>query len=669
MEKNKFKPLHIFMPRVRIYIAFIIIFNIVIVTIKPNMLPYCLIVLIAILYYSYVATKIRKKEISRCIEDLTFNMDVVTKDTLLNFMLPLIVVDIEGNAVWQNKRFNNTFDNNSSEEITSKILKNINMESLVESKGNISDYISINDKTYNVRGNVIRVEESNTKSDILMMLYFIDNTEYTMLLNKNEKEQLCIGMVVIDNYDDIMQIVDERERAYITTEIEKEINEWMKNIGGLVNKLDRDRYVIIFENQYLDNFYENKFEILDIIKKITTNNKFPITISLGIATDGETILDKFKNAITSIDLALGRGGDQVVIKNDGDYKFYGGKTRELEKRSRVRSRVMAYALRELIEKSDNVFIIGHKSTDVDCIGSAMGLYRMAKTLDKEAYIISDNQNISTQIFIDRINKLKKYENVLINIPEFKKLKKAQSLLIIVDTHRPSYLSYPEVYNEIKNKILIDHHRRGSEFIQDTILSFHEIYASSTSELVTEILMYNDDVALEATEAEALYAGILIDTKDFSFKTGVRTFEAAAYLKKVGVDISEVKQIFQTDFDTYTQISEVVKNAEFVSKDIAIAVCPESINNKSYIAAKAADELLTISEVIASFVLVQIDNTILISGRSTGDINVQVILEKLGGGGHITFAGAQLQNISMEEAKIKIIESIREYKDSIPNESN
>ena len=365
--------------------------------------------------------------------------------------------------------------------------------------------------------------------------------------------------------------------------------------------------------------------------------------------------------MTALDVAMGRGGNQAVIKTKKKYDMYGDTGKQLEKTTRVRARMISQSLKELIQNVENVYIMGHKNTDIDCIGAAVGIYKVAKTLGKEAKIIVDlRNNSSTRYSVDRLSELKEYADAFVGKDAASKLTFENSLLVVVDTHKQSYLAAPDILEEFDKIVVIDHHRRGPEFIENPILTYHEVYASSTSELVTELLMCMDEVKLEPREAEALFSGIVIDTKNFTFKTGVRTFEASAYLKKTGLDITELKHMFQNDFETYMAKVNIVKNAEIIDGKIAMSICKEEHENISVITAQAADELLSITGVVASFVLCEQNGTVNISGRSLGDINVQVILEKMGGGGHITFAGAQLTGVTAEEAKEKLLGIIEEY---------
>ena len=386
----------------------------------------------------------------------------------------------------------------------------------------------------------------------------------------------------------------------------------------------------------------------------------PITLSMSISNEEKNYYERYKSAQDGIELVLGRGGDQCIVRKEGKYKFYGGTSLEVEKRTKVKARIVAHTVEELVQDSKNVIIMGHQNIDIDALGSSMGMYRLAKTIGKPAYIVAQDLGMNLGKFIDTLEDTE-YEQAIIDKKEALTLIDKDTLLIVVDTHKKSFVQAPELLNKTEKIVVIDHHRKSTDFIDNATLSFHEVYASSAAELVTEIIQYVDrKIELKPIEIESLYGGIMVDTKNFTFKTGVRTFEAAAYLRKFGVDIIKVKKWFQADLESYNVIAEIVKNADMISDTIAISTYEEIGKDSNTICAKAADELLTISNITASFVLGNTGENICISGRSIGDINVQVILEKLGGGGHITLAGAQLENMTIEEAKEELINRINEY---------
>ena len=466
---------------------------------------------------------------------------------------------------------------------------------------------------------------------------------------------------MIDNFEEVNQRISDEDKPLLTAQIEKTIYDWASEFQGLVVKAERDTFVCIFEQRYLAELEEKKFNILDTIKELELSDKIQITLSISVSTEGDSNYQKYKSAQAGLDIALGRGGDQTVVRENGKYQFFGGRTQELEKRTKVKARIVSHALQELMQEAKNVMIMGHTNGDIDSMGASMGLYRLAKSLNVEAYIVNNSTGISLENFMEAAKEEKEYQEVIINKAEALSKISAETLLIIVDTHKRSYVEVPELLEETGKIAIIDHHRKSPDFIEEAILTFHEVYASSACELVTEILEYAPkEIELTTIEAEALYAGIMMDTKNFTFKTGVRTFEAAAYLRKCGIDIIRVKKWFQSDLKTYTKISKIIDNAEIINDTIGISIYDENDKDANVICAKAADELLTISDITASFVIGKLGDKVCISGRSIGDINVQIILEKLGGGGHITLAGAQVEGLSIGEVKNLLIEKINEY---------
>lgn len=660
MDNKKFSG--IFIPKASFYLWFIFVLLIVMGYLNIWIAIPGYILLVFLLYYNFRSNHLRRKEITKYIENLTFNIDSATKDTLLNFPMPLVLVELDGTIIWYNPTFREIFE---GEELLEKTISNfvdeLHPDNLANQLTNISREIVINERHYNVLGNFVKTDGKVDVGNYILMLYLIDNTELARTKKKYNDEKVAIGLIIIDNYDDLMQSMEDSSRPQILAEIEKKITQWMGASGGILKKFERERYLFIFEAKYLKEFEERKFEILDTIKEINVGNKIPVTLSLGFGMGGQSFSQNLSFAAASIDIALGRGGDHVVIRNGEDFRFFGGKTRELEKRTKVKARVMAYAIRELIDQSPSVMIMGHENCDIDSLGSALGLYRVVKNRGKVVNIVLSRSNATIENLINRIEKTPEYDGIFINRNEALDRINRKTLLLVVDTHRPGFTECPELLKHTEQVVVIDHHRRGADYIQNAVLTYQETYASSTCELVTEILQYIEDKAkLNTFEAEALYAGIVIDTKNFTFKTGVRTFEAAAFLRRQGVDTIGVRQMFQNDLNSYINISNVVKDAEIINSNIAISVCPTNIKNAQLIAAQAADQLLSLSGLIAAFVLCYVNYEVIISGRSLGDVNVQMILEKLGGGGHITVAGAQLEGISVEDAKEKLKNVIIEY---------
>ncbi|MCX8129885.1 MAG: DHH family phosphoesterase [Clostridia bacterium] len=658
----------IFVPRASFYLWIIFVLLIIVTILQWQVAIPGYLLLIALFYYNFRSSYVRQREITRYIENLTFNIDSATKDTLLNFPMPLVVVELNGTIIWYNSSFRKIFDGEELLEKTiSSFVGELHPENLIDEKTNICKEIEINNRHYCVLGNIAKVEDKNNKDEYILLLYLVDNTELIETRKLYNDEKPAIGIIIIDNYDELMQSMEDSSQPQMLAEIERKVVQWVGFTGGIIKKFERDKYLFVFEYKHLKDFEEKKFEILDIVKEINIGNRIPVTLSLGFGINGGTLLENFKYAAASIDIALGRGGDQVVLKDGESFSFYGGKTRELEKRTRVKARVIAYALRELMDQASSVMIMGHENADIDSLGSALGLYRIAKNREKDAYIVLNYSNPTIDSMVSKIQKSNEYEGLFIGRVEALEKINTKTLLIIVDTHRPGFTECPELLNYTDQIVVIDHHRKGADFIQDAVLTYQETYASSTCELVTEILLYVEEkVKLKSIEAESLYAGIVVDTKNFTFKTGVRTFEAASYLRRQGVDTVAVRQLFQNDLKTYINISNVVKDAEIINDKIAISICPPNTKNAQLIAAQAADQLLTLSGLVAAFVLSYANSEVFISGRSLGDVNVQVILEKLGGGGHLTVAGAQLQDISIEEAKDKLKYAIIEYMDECNN---
>ena len=499
------------------------------------------------------------------------------------------------------------------------------------------------------------------KDEYIIITYFIDDSKLVELESLFDNKDMYIGLIMIDNYEEIIQRLEDSEKTGLMAEIEKKLYDWASEFKGLILKSERDTFVCIFEKQYIKEIEDRKFDILDTIKELQPSDKMQFTLSVAISNDGSSYLEKYKTAQAALDIVLGRGGDQAVIHEGDKYTFFGGRTQELEKRTKVKARIISHALEGLIQESSKVMIMGHSNSDMDCIGASMGIYRLTKSLEKDAYLVLNPKGENLVTFLNEINGNSEYENLILEPQAAISEIDDDTLLVIVDTNKKNYVESPELLQKAKKIVVIDHHRRSPDYIENAMLTFHEVYASSASELVTELVEYaQQEVTLTDLEAEALYAGIMMDTKSFTFKTGVRTFEAAAYLRKCGVHIIKVKKWFQSNLDTYNKISGIIGKAEIVYDSIAISIYEEEDKDANIVCAKAADELLTISNITASFVLGKLDNKICISGRSIGDINVQVILEKLGGGGHITLAGAQVESTDIYEVKQELINRINEY---------
>lgn len=490
----------------------------------------------------------------------------------------------------------------------------------------------------------------------------IDRTYKILYLIKYEGSETkfintAVGLIMVDNYDEALKTTEEIKKPLLLALIERKLNAMALDLGGIIKKFEHDKYIFIFSQDKLDYFKEKKFYILDQIREIDMGNQFPLTLSIGIGIGGKTLNQSMEYARASLDLALDRGGDQVLIKNANKFYFFGDKQTKINTNTKVRARVKTYIFKELIAEASNVIVMGHKNSDPDCLGSAIGVYKFVTSEGKKCRIILNEVTESIKLMYEKIIEAPEYKtDVFIKNQEVEKFLDASSLIVIVDTHRPSLLDFPELIENSHHVVVFDHHRKNVEFVDDTVMNYYEPYASSTAELVTEMLQIKD-IKLSATEANALLAGIMIDTKNFTFKTGARTYEVAAFLRRKGADSTCVKMFFRDDFETYkTKIATII-NMQIFNKNIAISVCEKNNSNAILIAAQAADELLNINGIAAAFVLCEYENKIIISARSLGEINVQLIMERMGGGGHFSSSGAQLEKISLNDAIEKLKNAI------------
>ena len=666
MQNNNRKVLDTLVSKTKIYLAIIFILLCFISIQNTYLMLPSICVFILIVIYSFYTNNKRRGELSETLQELTLTVDTAAKTSLINSPFPLIILEMDGNVIWRSAKFTsefanidiNTYINELSLDIKNEIEKRKKDNEERNNKDIIRE-IEVGSKTYKVVGKYVKSKKS--KKEYMAILYFIDETENIKLQQEYKDSKSCISIIMVDNYEETMQRIESEEKPHVIAKIDQYIYEWADKTNGVLIKTEKDRYIYLFEQRYLEKLKEDKFSILDKIKEIETKENVQFTLSIAVSNEGVTDKEKYKSAQGSMDIVLGRGGDQAVIRENDIYKFFGGRAQEVEKRTKVKARIVAQALENLIKESKKVMIVGHRNPDMDCVGAALGIYRLSKTLGKNTYIVLDKNTSGFATFRKSIEKDEEYEDVIINKEVALENVDKDTLLVVVDTHKMNYVEAPELIDKVKEIVIIDHHRRSADYIENATLTFQEVYASSAAELVTELLQYVEEkIQLKTIEVETLYAGIMMDTKNFTFKTGVRTFEAAAYLRRCGVDIIRVKKWFQSDLKSFNKIANIVGKAEIIEKTIAISIYEEEERDVNIICAKAADELLTISEITASFVIGKYEEKVYISGRSIGDINVQLILEKLGGGGHITLAGAQIEGMSIEEVKHELINRINEY---------
>ncbi|MGI6010744.1 MAG: DHH family phosphoesterase [Ruminococcus sp.] len=601
----------------------------------------------------------------------------IQKNLMKDFIIPYALLDEEGKVIWMNEAFSKITgkDKRFHRSVTS-ILSEVTKEVLPTAEDGEKELaISYATKSYNLRMQYIDIselvqnsqllDENEKPSSGLVALYMFDVTELNEYIRKNEDEKLVSGLLYLDNYEEATDSVEEVRRSLLTALIERKINKYFSGIDGVVKKLEKDKYFLVMRRSSMDQLIDQKFSILEEIKNVNIGNEMSVTISIGLGAHAETFAQTAEYARAAIEMALGRGGDQAVIKDGDHISYYGGKSPMAEKTTRVKARVKAHALKEFISQKDNVVIMGHKITDVDTFGAAVGIYRAAKTLNKKAHIVINTPTSSIRPLMEEFLNNPDYDpHMFVNSHEARDLTGNNTVLVVVDTNRPSYTECEDLLNMTKTIVVLDHHRQGSEVIKTAVLSYIEPYASSACEMVAEILQYfADGIRIRNIEADSIYAGIMIDTNNFLTKTGVRTFEAAAFLRRCGADVTRVRKMFRENVEDYRARGEAIGNAQLFKDSYAISVCPsDGLESPTVVGAQAANELLNIVGVKASFVMTDYNDTIYVSARAIDEVNVQIIMERMGGGGHLNIAGAQLKNYSVSEAIDYLKQTLQEMID-------
>ena len=498
--------------------------------------------------------------------------------------------------------------------------------------------------------------------EFLTALYLFDETELQHCKQENLDQKQVSALVYIDNYDEALDSIEDVKRSLLIALVDRKVNQYFSKMDALVRKIEKDKYFVVFKYKYLQKLMDDRFSVLEDVKTVKVGNEMAVTLSIGVGIKGTSYNENYEQARAAIDLALGRGGDQVVVKNGEDIAYFGGKAKQVERNTRVKARVKAHALHEIIESRENVIIMGHSLTDVDSLGAGIGIFCAARVLGKKAQIVINEPTTSIRPLMECFTPEKGYpEDMFINSEIAIEEVSRNSLVMVVDTNRPSYTECPELLTRTDTIVVFDHHRQGSEVIENPLLSYIEPYASSACEMVAEVLQYfQEGFKLSPAEADCIYAGILIDTNNFMTKTGVRTFEAAAYLRRSGAEVTRVRKMLRNDMACYKARAEAVRHAEVYRGAFAISVCPsEDVESPTIVGAQAANELLNIIGIKASFVLTEYAGKIYISSRSIDEINVQLIMERMGGGGHLNVAGAQLTGCTISEAKHAIMRTIDE----------
>ncbi len=584
----------------------------------------------------------------------------VQKGLLQEFVLPYALLDNEGVVLWMNNEFRHVSGKDASfNRPVEQLFPEITKEQLPIRTDRTECEVRIGQRDYRAAMQRVQMDDLQEqgivkldRNSYLIALYLFDETEYNELLAEREANRVVCGLINIDNYDEALESVDEVRRSLLMALVDRKISKYFQEVGGVVRKLERDKSFVLLNKSGLDELRANKFSILDDVKTVDIGNSMNVTLSLGIGLNMGSYLEDTEAARVAIDLALGRGGDQVVIKDGEATKYYGGKTDAPVSGNRVKARVKAHALRETISDKDRVVIMGHKVTDVDVFGAAAGLYAAARTMHKEAHIVIDENSASIRILLDDFRAKEDYPaDLFVDREKAKEIVNENTALIVVDTNRGSYTECEELLGMTDTVIVLDHHRQSRDAIRNAVLSYIETTASSACEMVAEVLQYSGmTIRLKKCEANALYAGIMIDTNNFITRTGARTFEAAAYLRRNGADVTYVRKLFRDTIEEYRARATAIAGAEVYRDSYAIAsFSSKGLENPTVICAQAANELLNVVGVKASFVLTNFQDKVYISARAIDEINVQLIMERLGGGGHMTIAGAQLDGVTVDEA--------------------
>ena len=622
-------------------------------------------VIVLVIYYQ------KRPDIMAEMVNFSFEQSQIQKELLKDLALPYTLIDLDGRFLWSNQQF---YDVIGKEKMHKKslfqVFPELTKEILPIQTGEASVAILYEERNYRLEMKCVHAKWGDEDdfidaSNSLIAVYLFDETEIKKYIRENQEQKMAACLIYIDNYEEALESIDEVKESLLTALINRKLTKYMQNAGAIIKRLEKDKYFAVFQKKNLEQLQNDKFSILDEIRAINVGNSIAVTLSISVGSGMDGYLETYEAARSGMDLALGRGGDQAVVKDGEKVLYYGGKTQGVEKGTRVKARVKARALKELLEGKDRVVIMGHKIPDMDAIGSAIGIYRIAKNLNKKAHIVMDVPPQAIRSVVNNFVGNSNYEeDMFIKSEEAMELMDINTLLVVVDVNRPGYTECEALLHRARFIVVIDHHRQSNEVIENPVLTYIEPNASSACEMVAEILQYmSEKTKMKPYEADAMYAGMLVDTDNFVTKTGVRTFEAAAFLRRCGADVIRVRKMFRYDIESYKIRAKAVENAATYLEHFALSIMPDmtGIESPTVLGAQVANELLDIDGVHASFVLTQVNDTIYISARSIDEINVQIIMEKLGGGGHANVAGAQIKDVSLEEALDKVKELLKEMK--------
>lgn len=650
-------------PNLKFYFAVMLLFAVAAIPVNWQLALAEGTLTVLLYFYFRQSNQKRRQGVLQYIDSVTGSVDTASKSTLINSPLPTLVFRPDtGEIIWSNESFlqlagvrEHLFEMRLSEAVP-----DFQVQWLLSGKQESPERVELNNHRFRVYGSLVRSRNRTGVQSLVATTYWVETTEADHLREVYEASRPVAAILMLDNYEDLMKACEDTQRSAVLAQIDEKLQTWANAGQGILLKTDRNHYLFLFEEQYFQHFVDEKFSILDTVRAIRVAENIHPTLSIGIGKDSPSIPELYKNAKLSLEMALSRGGDQAVVRNQVDFAFYGGRTKATEKRTKVKSRVMANAFRELIADSGEVYIMGHSFADMDAVGAAAGICCAARKRGKQARIVIDREHTAAETLIARLDALPEYSGVFLTPAEAFLQMRADTLLVVVDTNRPDMVENPQLLESCNRVAVIDHHRRAATYIENAAFNFHEPYASSASELVTELLQYLvEPTDLLREEAGALLAGIVLDTKHFTQRTGGRTFEAAAFLRRSGADTAEVQRLFQGDLKDMVTKYDIIRRAEMYRSNIAVSVVEEPGVDR-VAAAQAADDLLTLKGVQASFVIYAAEGAVLMSARSLGEINVQVILEALGGGGNSTTAGARIEDTDPESVRQQLIGVLDAY---------
>lgn len=650
-----------------IVVVFILVAALGVIEVNPGLGYTILIGDVIYLIASVLCYEYTEKMINNELLAAGFEQSQIQKKILKDLPVPYVMTDQEGVIIWYNRQFSEIVGQKITKKSITQIFPGLYKKVFPQS-GKVKEYfITQEERKYRVKCESMifknleqsgeEVQESETQGDVLQVFYFFDETQLLEYKEESKKKSLVAGLIYIDNYEEVLENMEEVRQSLLLALVERKIMKYMQELDAIIKGFEKDKFLFVFEEEKLEELMESKFSILDEVRLINIGNELSMTLSIGVGVNGGSYTENYESARMAMDLALGRGGDQAVVRDGDTISYYGGKTQKVEKSTRVKARVKAHALREIMLTHDKIFVMGHKNPDADCVGAALGIYRLSKTLNKSTYIVVDKDCPAISPIVEGIyrERADEEEDIFVTNEEAMLLKDKSAMLIVVDVNVPAMTECPELLKSISTIVVLDHHRQSNETIKNAVVSYVEPYASSTCEMVAEILQYIvDKPKLKNMEADAMYSGILVDTDNFVIKAGVRTFEAAAFLRRAGADVTRVRKMFREDMEHCRIRTAIINQAEIYMDEFAISTFDgEGVSGATVVGAKAANALLNIQGIRGSFVLTALQDCVYVSARSIDELNVQVIMEKFGGGGHLTMAAAQIRDVTLAEAEQRL----------------